>query len=237
MKKISILLMALVLAFSMCFVGCSKDDSKSDESKGNETEQTDENSDESENDNETQGKIENKVQLLDLIKKSLSYDSYYYEYENTFGDTVMKGKYYQKGDNIKSETGSSVSISTNEYIINYDTETKTGMKMTSDGDMDFDDMEDADADADSEINLEDSEFEEFQLIGDETVNGFDCVVFTYNEEGSTIKMWVSKKYGIGVKYEITLEENCYSMEIKNIEVNKVSDKEFEVPEDIEIIEY
>ena len=73
---------------------------------------------------------------------------------------------------------------------------------------------------------------EFQLVGEETINGYPCdkYLFTFNDKSTgTSNTWVSKKLQIAIKTESQGSAYKVLTEYKNIREGAVSDSLFELP--------
>lgn len=71
------------------------------------------------------------------------------------------------------------------------------------------------------------------VIGSETVNGKDCLVFEYTAQGVQQKWWVDKENGWPVKIEITSPQGTTLLEYTNVEFVDIPDSEFEFPPECE----
>lgn len=67
-----------------------------------------------------------------------------------------------------------------------------------------------------------------QVIGKETVDGYDCLIVTSPNEKDT-RCWVMKDNGLPVKIEGMVDGKKALIEYKNYNINKQSDDLFEVP--------
>ena len=67
------------------------------------------------------------------------------------------------------------------------------------------------------------------IIGSETLDGEDCLVFEWTVEGVQAKWWVSKADGFPRRMEITTPEGETVIEYTNIEFVDIPDSVFEFP--------
>lgn len=74
------------------------------------------------------------------------------------------------------------------------------------------------------------------VIGNEVIDGKDCLVIEYSTEGIGTKMWIWKKYGLAVRTETTTVKGKFITELENIEFDSISDSMFELPAGVEIME-
>ncbi len=99
-----------------------------------------------------------------------------------------------------------------------------------------------------EEDSEESQFEDFsieedwerlELVGEETINGAETYIVLDQEEDVEIRMWIHKEYGIPMRIESSgpNPEDDYVMEVTNLQVGEVSEEDFEVPEDYEIMDF
>jgi outer membrane lipoprotein-sorting protein len=74
------------------------------------------------------------------------------------------------------------------------------------------------------------------VIGTETYDGKECLVVEYDAEGVQTKMWLWKEYGFPVKVVTTADDATITVEYKNIDLGPIPDSVFELPEGVEIME-
>lgn len=166
----------------------------------------------------------------DAMKKGLSYD-----YEVTAGNQTMLSRYSFKGENVRmqglDESNPSLTITKGKDIYIINPLDKTGFKMSSTGD--------ADANPTGEVKPEENmDTESLNITGKEDVNGEPCyIVETKNTvDGSGMKMWIHRKYGIMMKMESGSAEEKLLITVKNLKIGDVPDSDFEIPADIKIME-
>jgi outer membrane lipoprotein-sorting protein len=74
------------------------------------------------------------------------------------------------------------------------------------------------------------------VVGTETIDGKVCLVVEYTAEGAATKMWIWEEHAFPIRVEVTTAEGKTTVEYKNIEFVDIPDSEFELPEDVEIVE-
>jgi outer membrane lipoprotein-sorting protein len=67
------------------------------------------------------------------------------------------------------------------------------------------------------------------VIGSETVDGKDCLVFEYTTQGVQQKWWVDKENGWPVRIEMITPQGTTSLEYTDVEFVDIPDSEFEFP--------
>ena len=72
------------------------------------------------------------------------------------------------------------------------------------------------------------------IVGEEILDGKDCLVTQWTTEGMEGKSWIWKEYGLPIRTEMTVEGETSVTELKNIQIGSIADSEFELPDDIQI---
>jgi len=67
------------------------------------------------------------------------------------------------------------------------------------------------------------------IVGSETINGKDCLVFEWTAEGVHTKWWVDKNTGWPVRIEATSSEGTTVIEYTDIDFSNIPDSEFAFP--------
>ena len=130
-----------------------------------------------------------------------------------------------------------ISIQDGEYFYTLDPETMTAMRFPIDQDDpmegDFDDEPRAD-----EFMIDD-DWDRLEYVGEETLNGVRTFVVIDRFEDIEYKMWIHYEYGIPMRIESSgpNPEDDYVMQVTNLRVGDVTDEDFEVPEDYEIMDF
>lgn len=73
------------------------------------------------------------------------------------------------------------------------------------------------------------------VLGNEIIDGKDCVIVQYSMEGMQIKSWIWKEKGFPIRIETTSGEGKTVIEYKNIEFIEIPDSEFELPAGVQIL--
>lgn len=109
----------------------------------------------------------------------------------------------------------------------YFPESKTGMQL---------DWDTAQTTAKGMLGEQLTDPETFQptIVGEEILDGKDCLVTQWTREGTEGKSWIWKEYGLPIRTETTVEGETSVAEFKNIQIGNVADSEFELPNDIQI---
>ena len=71
------------------------------------------------------------------------------------------------------------------------------------------------------------------IIGQEVLDGKECVVVEYTTPNTEGKMWVWKEYGLPIKAEIEDSRGITVMSAENISFEGISDDVFMLPEGVE----
>lgn len=71
-----------------------------------------------------------------------------------------------------------------------------------------------------------------EIIGQETLDGKSCTVFTGGKGGVEIKAWIWNDYGIMLRQEVTKDGLKSVVEVKNIDFSAISDSVFELPDGV-----
>jgi len=72
------------------------------------------------------------------------------------------------------------------------------------------------------------------IVGEEMLDGKNCLVTQWTAEGMEEKVWIWKEYGLPIRTEITMGGETNVTEFRNIQIGNVADSEFELPDDIQI---
>ena len=82
--------------------------------------------------------------------------------------------------------------------------------------------------------LTDLETHQPTIVGEEILDGKDCLVTQWTTEGAEGKSWIWMEYGLPIRTEMTVEGETIITELKNIQIGNIADSEFELPDDIQI---
>ena len=72
------------------------------------------------------------------------------------------------------------------------------------------------------------------IVGDEVLDGKDCLVAEYTAATGTVKMWIWKDYGLSIKTESQTADGTMTAELKNIDFSDIADTMFELPAGVQI---
>jgi len=75
-----------------------------------------------------------------------------------------------------------------------------------------------------------------EIIGTEMLDGKECLVIRYVNEGVTTKMWIWKEYGFVIRIEINDQNGLTTVQYKNISFADIDDSLFEIPDGVEIFD-
>jgi hypothetical protein len=74
-----------------------------------------------------------------------------------------------------------------------------------------------------------------EIIGEETIDGKDCVIIQYTYEGAVITAWIWKDTGFPVKIETTADGVTMTTVFQNFSFADIDDSIFDMP-DVEIVD-
>jgi outer membrane lipoprotein-sorting protein len=182
-------------------------------------------------------------ELAALFGSGQSLDELYYEM--TMTGLQMDGvtsRIWLKGERMRAETEMTgqqfIMIYDTDAVYTLDTQEKTAIKMPTDAGMGMDaSMEPVTAD-DFTTDVDD---QNFQYLGQETINGVMCHVVQSvdRETDDGVKMWLHADYGFPMRVESLSDdpEEQYVMDVTDFRVGSVSDDQFTIPSDYEIIDF
>lgn len=215
----NIVLMSLV--FALILTGCS---SKTEEPNTATTSE------------ETASEGVKVINLEDVFKKAAALKSYSYELVTVSPMGTFTTTFFTDGENMKNVTkmsqGESVTIVTKDKSVTYDPTTKMGMSYS----LDIASMDSITKEQDK-VTIDTDE--KYEILGEETVNGYPCVIISSgSEDAGEGKIWVSKEYGIMIKMTAKDLESGQLMEMncQNIKLGSLPADTFKVPSDIKIVE-
>lgn len=76
-----------------------------------------------------------------------------------------------------------------------------------------------------------------KIVGEETIDGKPCVVYEYKDGDGTGKAWIWKDNGFPLKVEAKTSEGTTVVEYKNVKAGGVDDSLFEIPADLELMDF
>lgn len=223
MKKLINLILCLILTVTL-FTGCGGD------------------SKQAEKDTSSNPKTEETVKTDDSLKsifgnakdiKSVSYTMV----TTVDGKQISKGKMWIKENKMKMET----SAEGMSVVLYMDGDKKVAYNYIPSEQMatKFDyaqaeaQTQNSPLDYSEEYNKDNLEY---KVIGEETVNGYECKVLEIKDPEGDIKVWASKEYGLPIKTESKVDGKLSTMEFSDIQVGDIPDSEFELPAGVEVMD-
>ena len=73
---------------------------------------------------------------------------------------------------------------------------------------------------------------QFLEIGEEAVSGYLCQVVETSDEFGTLKIWISKEFGLPIKYIGVDDNGWYSLELTDIRLDEPPEDVFTIPADV-----
>jgi hypothetical protein len=195
-----------------------------------------------EEENNEEGGTEAEAALSGLLTTMINIPSYSYEVVTTYPDgTITSGRFWKKGGNIKFENNTfedQVMI----YVLQ-EAEEKAYLYFPADGTAVNVDWETSQTIAESisfEKTLNDLEsYQSYQpiIMGEETIDGKNCLIVQTSFEGVELKSWLWKEYGLPLKSEMKTDEGTTIGEFRNIQIGEIADSVFELPAGVEITDF
>ena len=133
-----------------------------------------------------------------------------------------------------------ITIQDGENLYTLDPTTMTAMKFPMD-----DGEDEEDNSMDNQLQLDeftpDDDWGDLAFVKEETLNGVKTYVVTdsLSADGIEYKMWIHQEYGIAIRIESNgpNAEDNFVLEVNNLEIGKVTDADFEIPEEYEVVEF
>lgn len=154
----------------------------------------------------------------------------------TEGMPETKSKFWVKGNKVKMQ-GAVEGMG--EMIFYSDTDKKVAFnyipseKIATKIDYSQAEAQQGDTPLDYSKDLDGKNFKE---VGNENVNGYDCVVYEVSDEAGTNKIWVTKEYGIPAKVESKIEGKLAIINFADISTSEIPDSEFELPTGTQVMD-
>lgn len=168
-------------------------------------------------------------ELKDLMQSARQVQGMSYEMINTVDlkgqKQVSNSKMWISGKKIRMETevqGMKTVIIGNGQgdIMMYNPSTNTVMKMS--------DLQNQDNLA-TKWAEDDTYLSKMKIVGQEKIDGSNCLVVTLTEDKMESKMWLRKDIGMPARMEAVIEGSTVVIEYKNYQVGKQDDSLFQVP--------
>lgn len=175
--------------------------------------------------------------LAKLFAKAEKVPGLYYELvmNSPEMDAQMTGKFWIKGEKIRTEFESPDGAGTMVNIMN---NKEAFMVMESQGiatRLDISQFNEADntpKDAMKDLAEEDA-----KLIGKETIDGKKCLIYESKTAEESYKAWIWEEYGVPVKVETTAADGKAVIEFKNIAIKDIPDSMFELPAGVQVMDF
>lgn len=215
MRKWVVLLVVLTLLSSL-IIGCGQGDKETAPANSEkQVEKGDKNSE-----------IKSSNPLEQLVQQAMKAKNMSFDIQMTMDSAgtqvVSTGKMYMSENKTRMEMESMgmkmiTIINDKDEVYMYNPANNTALKMTT--------PEESTETPDSW--LEDAA--EMEIIGDEKMDGYDCLVATMTEDDIKSKMWLRKDIGMPVRVEQNTPEGNMVIEYKNYDLSPQPDDLFEVP--------
>jgi len=175
--------------------------------------------------------------LAKLFAKAEKVPGMYYELVMTSPemDAQMTGKFWVKGDKIRTEFESPDGAGT---MVNIMDNKEAFMLMESQGiatRMDLSQFNEADNTP--EDAMKDLAEEDAKLIGKETIDGKKCLIYESKTAEESYKDWIWEEYGVPVKVETATADGKTVIEFKNIAIKDIPDNMFELPAGVQVMDF
>jgi len=254
-KRKTMLILIIIMIPLLGLYGCGGDDNDeeiTDESPGQEEEFDDQTGEEDPVDEEGEPQEEDPVDEeqengeerdLESIFGSMDYPVNF-SYEMTMESEAMETfttRLWIMDEMFRSEgewEGQTfISIQDEDYYYMLDPNAMTAIRFPADQEvpMEEDEVEEPRVD---EFMIEE-DWDRLTYLRDETINRVDTYVVSDSYDDVELIMWIHQEYGIPMRIESTghdLEDN-YVMEVQNLQVGEVTEEDFKIPEDYEIIDF
>lgn len=173
-----------------------------------------------------------------LIAKSKKFDSMSFEYVIEDVYASAEGKVWTKGSKSKNEITMDgqtmiiiVDFATDEAIVYYPQDNIATLE---------DLVPDMVGWYENPTNYyEDLDIANVKMVGSETVDGYKCKIMTVSNDKGEVenKVWISEEYGIPLRIEAYYEDGVAgTLEYKNLKVEPVSEAEFKLPDNVEVMD-
>lgn len=133
-----------------------------------------------------------------------------------------------------------ITIHDGENVYSLDPSTMIAMKIPLD-DEDYEEDNPLDDQFQLDDFMIDDDWNKLAYVKEETLNGVKTYVVTdsLNDDGTEYKMWIHQKYGIAMRIESSgpNDEDDFVIEVNDFKVGEVTDKDFEIPKDYEVMEF
>ncbi len=130
-----------------------------------------------------------------------------------------------------------ISIQDGEYYYMLDPDAMTAMRFPADQETPMEE-DGADEPRADEFMIEE-DWDRLTYHEDEEINGVATYVVSDSYDEVELRMWIHQEYGIPMRIESTGPdpEDNYVMEVSNLQVGEVTEEDFEIPEDYEVMDF
>ena len=255
-RKTLLILMIIIMIPLLAFYGCGgedNDEEMTEETTGEEEELDEtetpgeeEPDDEGENGEEDPGDEDQESgedRDLESIFGSMDYPVNF-SYEMTMESEAMDSfttRLWIMDDMFRSEgewEGQTfISIQDDEYYYMLDPDTMTAMRFPSDQEPPME--EDAEDEPRADEFMIEEDWDRLTYHEDEEINGVATYVVSDRYDEVELRMWIHQEHGIPMRIESTGPDpdDNYVMEVSNLKVGEVTEEDFEIPDDYEIVDF
>lgn len=177
------------------------------------------------------------ISIGDLASKYRAIPGMYFEMEMKLPETgqPVLAKFWMEKDNMRSEMASPDGSGTMINIVN-GSKQEAYMIMGNNMAMRIDISQAQQGVTSPGDTYKDIDQAQAKMVGREKVDGKECLVYEFSEEGQSGKYWIWEEYGLPVKAESTIEGEKIVFEYKNVKVEDIADSMFELPAGVELMD-
>lgn len=220
-KNILVLFVILIMVSCLGLAGCSKEQASNAPATQSGQQQ-----------NESSGSGN---ELADLMKSARQAEGMSYDMISTVAmqgqNQTFQSKVWVSQNKVRMEMEmagvKSVTISNGNDIYMYNPASNTAMKMST---------------LDNQEQLannwaeDDSYLSKMKVVGEEKMDGYDCLVVTVKDTETDAKMWLRTDIGIPVRMESKESGSDVVIEFKNIKVGAQDASLFEIPAGAQVVD-
>lgn len=229
-KRRVVLLLIISLMFALALYGCGSNDE--DDQQNNDPDQQEQNN----NDNEDDVDLETAFRDVEFptnisyVMTIQSEGASSYTSRLWIMDDKMRNEYEMEGMTF-------ISIYDGERFFTLDPSTKIAMRYPIDEELEEDEIEEEPELGDF---IDDDDWGSLDYVQEEMLNGVKTYVVLDSFDGLDVeyKMWIHHAYGIPMRVESSgpNPDDNYVLEVSDLKVGEVTDEDFEIPEDYEIMD-
>lgn len=181
---------------------------------------------------QTQTQTNGGVNLSQLLNSSANYTSVYYEMVTTTpGQASVTMKYWMKGSKYRMDMEDVEGVGTMTEWVFMDEQTAYAYMPIMN--VVYRMVYDTSIVPDSPTSMLDYTP---TIIGQEVLDGKNCVIVQYTQAGGTVKAWIWVDTGFPVKMETTSSGVTTTIIFRNFSFNDVSDSVFELPDGVPVLD-